>query len=496
MKRILIALVLACALAYPTMAANYTPISVDLSASGSYYPAIPYVPTLNDGTTAIEWIANSPSGWFNWSNPSGYNISYVYLYQTGNRPTKVRTATGLSAAYSISSPGWNAIPVPGGSTTGWIRVEGAGGVYFGGSEVYYSDILPEPSTSINFTCYPTTGVGSLDTTCQASGVGFSIYNWTWGDGTVTNSSVFVTGHTYGAPGLFSPRIDAYSSTFSQWYNYTRSDYIAVSNTTGATQRISLIAHTYDATRGAKIAPSQIKMQNITSGLWLNWSTTGGTAIFDSMDPPDDTELLSVGQTVKLCGYAPGYAETCGNLTIPYNNYEHSINLIATDAVPTAGNSTLIVNVIDSRTAARIAGATITVSNTSVPYSSSKLGDSNGVATFAGIPAAGAYQISVSKTGYVSATRFWPVASGEISNAYIGILPIGATPVPTGTGGDPIYDTPTTIGTTLAPGATPDTRTDEEKDSDMMGLLRDNGEALIQFFILCFVLYMIMGIGKR
>lgn len=305
--------------------------------------------------------------------------------------------------------------------------------------------------------------------------------------TTTNASLVKTLTADGWYGLDFEACNVHGCGYkntSQLINIS-SDYIPATG-------ISFWATTYDPVKNAVIKPSEIYLQNLTSLAWRNVSSTGGISEFDSTDFAGN-ELLSVGQTVKLCGYAPGYTEACYNVTLPYSSYEYRINLASTSALPTGTNATLFVNAISSKDASSIASATITVANTTIPYSKSALTNAAGVATFANIDP-GTYTITATKTGYQSSTTSWPAPAGLVTNAYIGLQPIGATPVPTDPYGNPIYDTliPTQ---TYAPGETHDTRTDEEKDADMMNLLRDQGPTLIQFFILCFVIYMIMGIGR-
>ena len=265
--------------------------------------------------------------------------------------------------------------------------------------------------------------------------------------------------------------------------------------------IKFWVHTYDPLKSAKISGSQIMIQNITSGGWRNVSTSAGSAYFDATNYAR-TELLTQGQTVKVCGSAPGYAETCANATIAYNDWEYTLNLVSTSDTPIGTNTTLIVNVIDTYTAETLSGATITVSNISVPYSSSKLSDAGGIQTFPNIPA-GTYQIVASKSGYQTSTTSWPTTAGTVANAYIGLTVVGATPIVTGTSGQPLYDENGNPiigydldGNPITAGPTQDLRTSDEKDEDMMDSLRTNGPFLIEFFIVCFVLYMISGIGKK
>ena len=51
------------------------------------------------------------------------------------------------------------------------------------------------------------------------------------------------------------------------------------------------------------------------------------------------------------------------------------------------------------------------------------------------------------------------------------------------------------GNVITAAPTIDVRTDDEKDEDMMGILRTNGESLIWLAIIFVIIYMIKGIGK-
>jgi hypothetical protein len=160
---------------------------------------------------------------------------------------------------------------------------------------------------------------------------------------------------------------------------------------------------------------------------------------------------------------------------------------------------MIVDVINGYTAAPESGVTITVSNITIPYSSSKLSNAGGAATFTPL-VAGSYQITASKTGFQSATTSWPTAAGEVSNAHISLLPLGATPVVTGTGGEPLYDENGNPiigydleGNPITAGPTQDTRTSDERAEGMMDIFYENGEGLIWLFILFTIMYMLKGL---
>jgi len=265
--------------------------------------------------------------------------------------------------------------------------------------------------------------------------------------------------------------------------------------------ISFWVHNTDPITGAKVAFSQVGIRNQTTGAWRNISTNSGDVKFSATDF-NGTEKLTAGQTIGLNGWAPGYEYTYVNVTIPYDLWEYNLNLIRTDALPAADNSTMIVNVINTYTTAPLSGVTITLTNSTIPYSSSKLSNTGGTATFTGlIP--GSFQITASKTGFQSSTTSWSTTAGQVSNAYIGILPVGATPVVTDTGGNAIYDPSGNpiigydlSGNPITAGPTQDMRTDDEKAEGMMDIFYENGEGLILLFILFTIMFMIKGILWR
>jgi hypothetical protein len=328
-------------------------------------------------------------------------------------------------------------------------------------------------------------------------------NWSWTITQPDNSTYSSTNETLvktlnqdGWHGLTYRVCNSYGcgySNTSQLVNIT-SDYIPATG-------IAFWAHAYDPLKTAKIAGATVGIRNLTSGTWRNLSTSDGSARFTSTDYYL-TEKLTAGQTVGLMASASGYITANTTVTIPYDGWEYLINLVATGDVPTGANATLYVNVIDAHSMKGLSGATVTISNTSIPYSSSKLSNTGGIATFPNI-ASGTYSIVATKTGYTSSTVSWPAGASAVTNAYLSLLPTGATPVVTGTGGNPLFDGDGNPivgydleGNPITAGPTPDTRTAEEKDDEMMDMLRDQGPMLIQFFIVCFVVYMVMGMAGK
>ena len=479
-------------------------------------PLTGYCTDLTDGNTDMNnrWVCNGFSCFVNFVNPTPIpQIDAIRLHtvQTSPHWTSVScggqpegavntinetsfVGTGIETAYVNGSWINASLLICTFSSDTWVAVRE---VEFGS----YENPIYQPRLA-EFSATPLTGNAPLTVnfTDISTPTGYStIQKWSFGDGISLNGTYPTVSHEYSSAGVYSVRLDSYFPD-TGWVNTTKSDYITalsipISNT-------SFWATNYDPLKSAVVKPSDIKLQNLTSGFWRNVSSTGGTVKFTATDTAL-TEPITSGQTVKLCGYAPGYAEACANVTIPYSGWEYKINLASTGAVPTGTNATLFVNAIDSYTAAGLAGTTITIANASIPYSKSVLSNDAGIASFINIDP-GTYSISATKTGYQSSVTSWTAPSGLVTNAYIGLLPVGMTPVVTGTGGENLYDDNGNPiigydlrGNPITAGPTPDTRTDEEKDSEMMDLLRDQGPMLIQFFIVCFVIYMIMGMaGKR
>lgn len=267
-----------------------------------------------------------------------------------------------------------------------------------------------------------------------------------------------------------------------------------------TTGISFWVHIYDPLKYAKIANSDLIVRNTTYFSSFRYlSSTVGSFLISSTYGTN--EKITAGQYVNLTGIAPGYQTGNATVSVPYDGWEYILNLVATSDVPTGANATLIVQTIDLYTSGGVDGATITITNNTIPYSSSKLTNAGGSATFSSIPA-GTYQISASKTGYQSSTTSWPAGASTVTSANIGLLPVGATPVVTGTAGNPLFDADgnpivgyDANGNPITAAPTQDTRTAAEKDAGMADLLRNNGEALIMLFIVFTIIYMIKGIGK-
>ena len=485
-------------------------LSVDLTMTGL------------DDTCYIANSGNVKWYWLDLTSPNPYVRDRIASCDGSFSCTYYPNSTAYSGNYRImvSIPGQysstcyqNTIDFPignvfvnPGTSAGWISYFDTHQANTTAYHFNYYVAPPEIVPNVSYTCnlpevglYQPIGFGlnCVDNSSQP----VSTYNWglSQPDGTWYNTTNSTLAKSLYVPGWYGLSYTACNTAGCGTKN--NAALVNITDLYIPATGIKFWVHTYDPGKSAKISGSSIMIQNLTSGGWRNVSTSAGSAYFDATNYAR-TELLTQGQNVKVCGSAAGYATTCANVTIAYNDWEYILNMVSTSDTPIGTNTTLIVNVINTYTAETLSGATITVSNTSVPYSSSKLSDAGGIATFPNIPA-GTYQIVASKAGYQTSTTSWPTTAGTVANAYIGLTLTGMTPIATDTSGQPLYDENGNPiigydlnGNPITAGPTPDTRTSDEKDEDMMDTLRTNGPFLIEFFIMCFVLYMISGIGRK
>lgn len=281
----------------------------------------------------------------------------------------------------------------------------------------------------------------------------SAYDIDWG-----TSFPEVTTGTITTPGTFTLTASFWEETGG---GGTATDTVTVA---GAGVLIPITFRTKDYGSGSTVAPSTINMKNIGNGTWQNQTATTGTLQYN----------VVVGQWYQWTGTATGYIESSAvsdKFTIAR---DVDIVLMKTITVG-AGNNTCWVQVSDDKLTP-LSGAAVLLSDGQY-----KTTGTSGVVTFT-VLEGGTYQIDVSKSGYVAQTRTVQVVgttnafSFELSKQH-------ATTVPT-----------------TAPGEAPtvDTRSDTEKDQEMMDIIRTSGPDLIQLAILVTIITMVgwIGVGKR
>ncbi len=239
-----------------------------------------------------------------------------------------------------------------------------------------------------------------------------------------------------------------------------SDTITVLSKTG-TKKFTV--NVIDFSSGALISGSQVSLYN-ASNIWTNITTSSGSYTYNSA-------LLGeyLGYAASAQGYLPSslvYVKILGDTS-------RTITLSPAINVP-EGNNTLYVYVRDKSTFNGLEGATVLLND-----GQTKSTPASGLATFTVIEG-GSYSITVSKSGYYSLTQTMTV-SGSSNGISMELSKIYVTTPPTLAPGE------TTTPTELP---TPDTRTNAEKDQDMMNQIRDSAPGLIAVAIIMTLLYLV------
>lgn len=227
----------------------------------------------------------------------------------------------------------------------------------------------------------------------------------------------------------------------------------------------------DGTSGGQVHGSNVYIKSVLNNTWMNWtSDDDGTGYIDTL--PTDT--------IDAYGTATGYS-SASRLGLTPGDFVYELILWPGAKLPTPGsglpgdpgvnNVNLIIIVNDKTTSQPIEGATTSVT---VPTGSTqgKLTNSAGTAMYA-VPNMSVILVTASKTGYIHASKSTTTTQWGPDTVRIELNKIVVTPTVTAT--------PLPGELTVRP--TIDIRTDAEKDSDMMGILRDNGEILINLAIL-------------
>lgn len=368
---------------------------------------------------------------------------------------------------------------------------GGNGYYIYDKHHYYLNTSEQPPLNADFTATPVSGTAPLyvsfsdNSTQNPTG-----WNWTSiGPGAVafnpssTSRNVTAYFNVEGNYTIVHGASNAYSSDIEN-----KTNYIWVQN---ASQQTTLYITAINSLNGYPIHGATINLKDVENGSWVNTTTSTGTAQITGIST----------HTVNIYGSATGFSSN-DKLGVPFTNIYDSILLYPANITNvTAGNVTLFVNVYDANDHTKpITGAGVTVIG---PTSSQgQFTNSGGSAQFT-VKNQTTYLLDVEAVGqgYQGATQ--SVSSGTGSGASASVtatvylskktvtptisqttLPGGGTPAPT---------------KTLLPGCTssddmsPDCQAAQNDYS--MGWLSQNGLMLIQFFVLCFIIFMIKGIGK-
>jgi PKD repeat protein len=414
-----------------------------------------------DGNINTSWIPATRSGWWNYTNPYGMNITKVWYYTDGDRGFKCNDGD-----YHATGAGWNLVTdfTP---TTSFVRCNGNGAIYPNVFEVMYSDGTPETITA-DFTATPTTGQAPLYVAFDDNSTGGSFpktYNWSVSPDTGVigeeSTSEYPT-FAFTQNGNFSITHCVSDGTRSDCE--TKTDYISVYNSTATTTTYFWAVDPL----GHRVWDSAISLQDVQNSTWTNTSSpSGGVATITSL----------FGHTINGYATAAGYndGETTG---IPADGVSGGIILMTPTNITnvSTGYVTLYVYVKEATGNAPIPGVYVNLAYAEGGSTHNDGGttSSEGLTSFV-VPKETLIYVYGEKVGYekVSTTKDSGSASGGDASVSV-ILYMGSQTV-----------TPTVTATTGPGGTVPvtvDPRTPQEKESDIALILIDYGDMLVMFFI--------------
>jgi PKD repeat protein len=391
-----------------------------------------------------------------------FSMSYIENDLGGGiRPTWVSMATaGDTALFPSDNPPYN------------------GGWGFTG-DMWASRSTSPVSMACSFTATPLSGVTPLSVAFSDTS-SHSPTSWSWH---IRNNAT-ISGEVFSNMHAFSQFLNG-AGTWD--VNMTASgplgtctkfmpNYITVTNT--STNAIEITLRFVDSLTANLIQDVGVGIYDYNHTEWYN--VTAGMGILPVLYTGTLLQYpLTQGTVFLVDADADGYLGTTANVTALYNGYVATIALVPGASVPGASNATIKFEVVSNANAQALENVRVSLFNESHLYSQTHYTNAAGIATFQDLLVS-TYQYSTYKDGYQSATAYETTTGGQIKTVSISLVPVGATPTPT----------PFIGGPTPAAGATPDTRTNSEKDQAMMDLIRNNAEGLILVAIVMTMMYMI------
>lgn len=440
---------LTCAATYPNHSGNL---------------AITY--NINDLSTAT-----TSSHMLKFTNTSGGQEFYDYIFGGWGGQSFYDPAVHTSDFTGISSD-WAV-----GSADSGTHI--ASGTY----NVYTGSAVSTPVAS--FSCTPTSQYPDTDVVCTDSSTNtptdwywtIDAESWGYDNWQTSTSQNFSWQSSY--PGIFSVNLRANNSAGSDWEN--KSSYVFISENatpnncdiapqTGYTRTY---AQTNDGMTSGGIFNSDIQMKDVEGSAWSNVTNSGGWWCIDTLP----------GHSLNLYAQATGYTDV-ESIGVSANGGRHYL-VMWPDYIPapSAGNTTLYALVYDQQTGTPLYLSTVRVDGNTINTVMKNTGP-EGQAMFT-IKNDTAIHVTASKTGYTSITKVLTTSHLGPDTIMISLPRASVTATATATA-TPSWMTPST---------TVDPRTSTEKDSDMMDLIRDNGEALIGLAIITTMLGLMKMWGK-
>lgn len=486
MKRYLIlAVVLLCIVPFASASFFYPDNLAQITVSSEHPNGLHPKALMFDGNETTAWWSDGGSGVVNYTR-SG--LKGIYVYPQFNAALIVISDSTGNIGSTTCNPGAWCIINSTSSSVGFTKVTSSQQFGYFVELMYDDGLLPVPIA--NFTAVPLSGTVPLTvsfTDTSTNITGGELWNWSVSPApgvSITTPTAQNTQMTFATIGNYTISHGVNNSGGSSIK--TKTNYIYVYNSTATT---TLHITAINALNAYPIHGAQVNLYDVENASWSNTTTTDGTGTITSIS----------SHTVNAYANAAGFADA-DKLGIPVSNVYDSILLFPTNSTSvSAGNVTLFVSVFDNDDHSKpIVGAGVTVITAS--SAQSQFTNSGGSAQFA-VPNKSTVLIDAEAVGqgYNGATQsvYTGTGSGASASVTATIYLSKKTLTPTVTqttlpgGGTP---TPTI---TILPGCEdPMSAACQASQNDYsMGWLSQNGLMLIEFFVLCFIIFMFKGMAK-
>jgi PKD repeat protein len=267
---------------------------------------------------------------------------------------------------------------------------------------------------------------------------------------------------------------------------TKTDYIMVLN---GSVLGTLYITAINSLNGYPIQGATLNLNDVENGTWANATTTTGTSQITGIKT----------HTVNVYASSPGFADN-DKLGIPISNVYDSILLFpANMSNVSAGNVTLFVSVYEGDDHTKpIPNAGVNVIGPN--GGSGQYTNGGGTAQFA-VANKTTYLVDVQASGHRGATAsvYSGTGSGGSASVTVTVYLDKNTITPTATQTTfPGGGTPTPVVTVL-PGCEINPSSPEcqaSQNNEAMAWISANGLGLVQFFVLCFIVFMVKGLGRK
>jgi hypothetical protein len=435
------------------------------------------------GGTGKQYYLFTFTSWTGYTN-TGQSTAIMYVPKTG-----ITRVAGQSIFYSIPK-GWSATAVFGVDGGGAMASTAPGMIYqqksqlidvsyqvdkIGGSglsTISNVNVIRNPSNNV------ATKVYAIRTKNATSVRYYSPYT------TSTNPDYFVVDQDNYVISLYSPATPSvrYNSTviFPSGYGPPVTPTPAATTTSAPSGYTRTTVFATDGSTGGKIVGATLAIRDVENSSWFNSTSSMSGSIVDVL----------AGHTLDIYGYYTGvYTPSYELRAVPGGNYY--LPLMPPSPAPpggyAGGYANLFVNVFDASTNNAVQHASVSAKLPTGATTGENTGTSGTVLFL--VPNNTVVILSASASGYQSMSQSFNSGTGADKIVNIKLTRQTATSTVT-----PVVTDPGT-GAVITAVPTIDARTSNQKDLDMMNLLRDNGGTIISIAILAIIFGLLKMIMK-